>query len=292
MPRPLRLHVPGALYHVTLRGNHRQNIFHTPHHRQILADLITEVIARFDARVHAYCFMTNHIHALIQVSEIPLGRLMLQIAGRYARTIQATLHTTGHLFEKRYYPVLVDANEYLLELLRYIHLNPVRAHMVTSPDDYPWSSHHAYLGQRDEVWVTTDFALALFHPDRQLAIAAYRRFVQEGTGQQVSPFAECNPSDRRILGSDDFAAKTLGDSWRPRSRKTLEEIIGEACATFNVSADNLASSSRSATLVRTRAWIAHQACTQRITSLAAVARRFNRDESSLRHGVKKYFGGP
>lgn len=81
--------------------------------------------------------MTNHIHALIQVSDIPLVRLMLHIAERYARTFKATLHTTGHLFEKRYYPVLVDADEYLLELLWYIHLNPVRAHMVTSPDDFP-----------------------------------------------------------------------------------------------------------------------------------------------------------
>jgi putative transposase len=291
MPRPLRLHVPGALYHVTLRGNHRQNIFHTIHHRQILADLIAEVIARFDARLHAYCFMTNHIHALIQVSDIPLGRLMLHIAGRYARTIQAPLHTTGHLFEKRYHPVVVDADEYLLEVLRYIHLNPVRANMVTTPDDYPWSSHHAYLGERDEAWVTTDFALALFHSDRQLAVAEYRRFVQEETGEQVSPFANCNPGDRRILGGDDFAAKTLGDSWRPRSRKTLEEVIEEACAMFGVSADILASSSRSASVVRARAWVAHQARMLRIASLAAVARRLNRDESSLRHGVREYFGG-
>src|SRR4051795_7601619 len=74
------------------------------------------------------------------------------------------LNTTGHLFEKRYYPVLVDADEYLLELLRYIHLNPVRARMVASPDDYQWSSHHDYVGQRNEAWVTTDLALCYFMP--------------------------------------------------------------------------------------------------------------------------------
>jgi REP element-mobilizing transposase RayT len=110
MPRPLRLHVPGAMYHVTLRGNHRQNIFFTTEDRRILSELIAEVVTRFGARLHAYCFMTNHIHALIQVADAPLGRLMLRIAGRYARTVQAKLHTTGHLFEKRYYPVLVGVS--------------------------------------------------------------------------------------------------------------------------------------------------------------------------------------
>ena len=291
MPRPLRLHVPGALYHVTLRGNHRQDIFFTPRHRELLAELIAEVIARFNARLHAYCFMTNHVHALIQVSEAPLGRLMLRIAGRYARTIQAGLRTTGHLFEKRYYPVLVDADEYLLELLRYIHLNPVRARMVASADDYPWSSHHAYSGRREEPWVTTDFGLSLFHADRQQAVTAYRRFVKE-TRPAASPLAECNPNDARILGSDDFAARMLGDSWRPRSRKTLEEIIDEACTRFAVSIGQLSSTGRSTSLVMARAWIAHQALTLRVASLAAVARRLNRDESSLRHGVRTHFDGP
>jgi putative transposase len=133
MPRPPRIHVPGAFYHVTLRGNHRQAIFFTAQDRHTLSALIEEVLERFGARLHAYCYMTNHIHALIQVGEAPLGRLMLRIAGRYARLTQKGLHTTGHLFEKRYYPVLVDADEYLLELLRYIHLNPVRARMVDSP---------------------------------------------------------------------------------------------------------------------------------------------------------------
>ncbi|HEY6640538.1 hypothetical protein [Povalibacter sp.] len=218
---------------------------------------------------------------------------MLRIAGRYARTSQASMHTTGHLFEKRYYPVLVDADEYLLELLRYIHLNPVRAHMVASLDDYPWSSHHAYVGRRDEPWVTTDFALSLFHSERQQAIAAHRRFVQDEIGHATaSPFAECNPNDRRVLGSDDFAAKMLGDSWRPRSRTTLDEVIEDACATFEVSECFLASSSRKPALVRGRAWVAHKALALRIASLAAVAHRLNRDESSLRHGIKEYFGSP
>ena len=291
MPRPLRLHVPGAMYHVTLRGNHRQNIFFRPQDRALLSDLIEEVTTRFEARVHAYCYLTNHIHLLIQVGEAPLGRLMLRIAGRYARMIQAGLHTTGHLFEKRYYPVLVDVDEYLLELLRYIHLNPVRARMVESPDDYPWSSHHVYLGEREEPWVTTDFALALFHCQRDRAIGAYSSFINAQLGRQTtSPLVECNPNDHRILGSDDFAARMLGKAWSPRSRKTLEELIGEGCAQFGVAAEDLCSASRAATVVKARAWIASQAVKLRVASIAVVARRLRRDESSLRHGMQRHFG--
>jgi putative transposase len=172
MPRPLRIHVPGAFYHVTMRGNHRQNIFFSPADRRLFDDITAEVLERFAARLHAYCWMTNHVHMLIQVSDAPLGKLMLRIAGRFARTVQRHLHTTGHLFEKRYHPILVDADQYLLELLRYIHLNPVRAHMVEHPSDYPWSSHRVYLGALDQPWVTTNFALGMFHAQRDQAIAA------------------------------------------------------------------------------------------------------------------------
>src|SRR6187200_2562137 len=154
MARPLRIHVPGGMYHVTLRGNHQQDIFFTAADRARMSGLIARVLDRYDARLHAYCYMTNHVHALMQVSDVPLGRLMLRIAGQYARTTQARLLTTGHLFEKRYHPVLVDTDAYLLELIRYIHLNPVRARLVSSPAEYPWTSHHAYVGRRIEPWVT------------------------------------------------------------------------------------------------------------------------------------------
>jgi REP element-mobilizing transposase RayT len=262
-----------------------------PKDRQLLNELIAEVLERFNARLHAYCFMTNHIHALIQVSEAPLGRLMMRIAGRYARLIQANLRTTGHLFEKRYYPVLVDADEYLLELLRYIHLNPVRAHMVDCPEDYPWSSHHVYLGRRNEPWVTTDFALSMLHKDRAHAIGAYRRFIREQVADtsRESPLSECNPNDSRILGSDEFAGRLLGQNWKPRSYKTLDDLIAEACAKFGVTPEQLCSTNRRNVLVVARAWIGHQAITGRISSMAAVARHLCRDESTLRHGINTYF---
>lgn len=292
MPRSPRLHVPGAFYHVTLRGNHRQNIFYCPADRTLLDEITAEVIERFTARLHAYCWMTNHVHLLIQVSDTPLAKLMLRIAGRYARTVQKRLKTTGHLFEKRYHAVVVDADDYLLELVRYIHLNPVRARMVTDPAAHPWSSHSVYLGKRSQPWITTDFALSMFHPQRDRAVAAYARFIGEATDHPAtSPLAECNPSDSRILGSDDFAARLLGEAWRPRSRKTLGDLIAEAVDEFSVTEEALRSSSCERRLTKARAWVAYQATTLRITSVSEVARHFNRTEAALRHGVKRHFSG-
>ncbi|MGH8177337.1 MAG: REP-associated tyrosine transposase [Steroidobacter sp.] len=293
MPRPLRIHVPGAFYHVTLRGNHRQNIFFSAADRQLFDDITAEVITRFSARVHAYCWMTNHVHILIQVGDAPLGRLMLRVAGRYARSVQSKLRTTGHLFEKRYHPVLVDADEYLLALVRYIHLNPVRARMIQHPTDYPWSSHRTYIGAVTKSWVTTDFALGMFHTERERAIAAYQRFIDAGVASpSVSPLIERNPSDARILGSDEFVGKLLGDAWRPGSQKTLSHLIAEACLQFSVSEQALHSPCTQRHITKARAWIAHQAIVLRIASLSQVARHFNRTEGALRQSVKLHFNYP
>jgi len=290
MGRPLRIHAPGAMYHVTLRGNHRQDIFFTPADRHRFSDLIADSLERFHARLHAYCYMTNHVHALIQVGDEPLGGLMMRVAGQYARITQSGLKTTGHLFEKRYYPVLVDADRYLIALLRYIHMNPVRAGLAASPLAYPWSSHHVYLGRRMEPWVTTDLALAQFSTSRPQAVDAYRRFVDETARDPAaqSPLLECNANDRRILGTDDFARTLLGDRWTPKSRKSIEVLIGEACAHFNCTPTELGSKSRNAQLVAARAWVAHEAVAGRVASIAEIARRFNRDESSLRHALETH----
>lgn len=286
MPRSPRIHAPGAMYHVTLRGNHRQDIFFTPDDRSLLTRIIREILVDCGAQLHAYCYMTNHVHALFQVSDTPLSKVMLLIAGRYARSVQARLQTTGHLFEKRYHSLLVDADEYLLTLLRYIHLNPVRANLAPSLDDYPWSSHHAYLGRRSEPWVTTEFALRMLCPDRRRAIVAYEAFVSSTPSH--SPLLERNDRDPRVLGGDAFAQRVLGDNWKPRSRSdALQRVIDDGCAKFGVTAIELRSPSRLLNLARARAWIADQAVSAGIASLASVARCFNRDGSSIRQAVQR-----
>lgn len=296
MPRRNRLHVPGGLYHVVLRGNHRQPIFHVPSDRVMLDDLVAEAIARFGARVHAYCWMTNHVHVAFQVGDTPLGPLVQRVAGRYARRLQRRLPTTGHLFDGRYRAVLVDADEQLLRLTRYIHLNPLRAGLVADPADYPWSGHRAYLGLADVPWLTTDFALRMLAPNVGSARRAYRRMIALGGDPEDSvDFSRGVPGDCRVLGTDSFlrdlemkrarAARVgMAQGRRPgprRARPSLDQLVDGVAAEFGVGADAMASRSRSRVLTLARCAVAERAAAFGVASLCEVARRLNRSHSSL-----------
>jgi REP element-mobilizing transposase RayT len=282
MPRRPRVHAAGAFYHVTLRGNHRQAIFRRDGDRTILNALVAEQMERYGARVHAYCWMTNHLHMLVQVSDMPLGRPMQGISARYARWFQSTLPTTGHLFERRYHALLVARDSYLLEVVRYIHLNPVRADLVRDPIEYPWSSHAVYAGDRYEPWVSTGFILGMLSPNAVTARSAYREFMRQGT-----PGADDNGSlpgecDVKLLSRIRFA--------EPNGHPTesLEQLIARHCQAFEVPPEHLTAPGRDRRLTRIRAAIAHEAVARRVASLAAVARRFNRDESSIRECVQRH----
>lgn len=288
MPRLPRLHVPGGLYHVTLRGNHRHAIFCRNADYDALDQIVTDVLERSQSRLHAYCWMPNHLHLLVQIANDPLGRLMQRIGSQYARTFQSRLKTTGHLFERRYHCLLVDVDSYLLELVRYIHLNPVRAGIVHDPADFPWSSHRVYLGHRQAPWITTSLTLGLFHADKhraRLAYAAFMKAAQTDGGSWTMPAAHAQ--ERRVLGGQRFLSQLPAVLPRPRLRRSLAELIERCCQHFNVSAQQLSSPSRCRQLARIRAIVAHLAITHRITSLQAVAHHFGRDESSLRRGVQR-----
>jgi REP element-mobilizing transposase RayT len=251
----------------------------------LLTYIIRDILADCGAQLHAYCYMTNHVHALLQVSDTPLSKIMLLVAGRYARRVQARLETTGHLFEKRYHALLVDVDEYLLALLRYIHLNPVRASLVSSPEEYPWSSHHAYLGRRSEPWVTTEFALRMLSPDRLRATAAYESLI--GSASTGSPLDQRNERDPRILGGDAFARRVLGQDWTPRHDAALQQVVDEACVKFGVTELELRSPTRLKKVTQARAWISEQALNAEIASVASLARYFNCDESSIRKAANR-----
>ena len=286
MPRPLRIHFPGAFYHVTLRGNHRQAIFRTHADRLLLNAIVAAAIEKHSARVHAYCWMSNHIHLLLQVGAEPLGVVMRDIASGYARAFQRKLETTGHLFERRYHAILVDADSYLLELVRYIHLNPVTARIAAAVHVYRWSSHHAYAGLGVDRWVTNDFALRMFNERRDAAVAAYRRFVSCDPALIPSPFAEIRNDEFPVLGDDAFLARIARLPARGACRETLDSLLAEACAQFSVSLEDLRSLSRARRLVYARGWIARAAVERGVASLSAVARMLGKERSTLRYAMQ------
>ncbi len=279
MPRVPRLHVDGAFYHVILRGNHRQDIFYQPEDRARFSDLVADVMARFRMRVHAYCWMTNHIHMAVQVSDIPLGKAMMRIARRYAWEQQRG-NRGGHFFERRYRALLVDADSYLLELIRYVHLNPVRAGMVSDPADYPYSGHRAYLGMATVPWLTTDFALSLLGGELGRAREAYSLFVRAGIGIAGENWLTGHPEEPRILGDDQFLSR-LSVRMRPRVRQSLTELIDQVCLEYAISAAELTGPSRIRIHARARAVILDRALRLRIASLSEVARHFHRSSTTL-----------
>jgi REP element-mobilizing transposase RayT len=275
------------MYHVTARGNHRQDIFFKHGDRQLLDDIMSEALERTGSRVHAYCWMTNHVHLLVQVGEQPLARLMQRVGSRFARTIQQGLRTTGHLFENRYHALLVDVDSYFLELLRYIHLNPVRAHIVSSAHEYRWSSHRVYLGKCRQSWVHTDFGLRMFSSDEAQARSRYRAFVDSQV-PTIDPMRETHPYERRVLGDDRFLERLSVPVSRRNTAMTLDAIADDVCRRFAVDLDAVRSASRNRLLSQARAQIADRAIHHRVSTLSEVARFLNRSSSALSRAVERY----
>ena len=221
MARPLRLEFAGALYHITARGNERRAIFlgNADDDRASFLTTLDRTCERFNWICHAYCLMDNHYHLLIETLDANLSKGMRQLNGVYSQHINRTYGRVGHLFQGRFKGVLVDKDSYLLELARYVVLNPVRAGMVRRPDEWPWSSYLATAGiEEAPSFLVTDWLLGVFGDDRKRAVAEYRRFVADGT-DAPSPWHDLK--NQVYLGSEQFVERmqALIDPARP-----LQEI--------------------------------------------------------------------
>ena len=287
MPRRLRIHLPGAFYHVTLRGNHQQAIFFADADRALLNTIVGRALESFATRLHAYCWMSNHLHLLLQAGETAIAAPMRQIASEFARAMQRKISTTGHFFERRYHATLVDTDSYLLDVLRYIHRNPLEAGIVSDLGAYPWSSHRAYLGQKCEAWVCTNFLLGMFAANRASAVSAYGRFVDCAVEPDWVRKLENREVD--VLGSDQFVARVNRAQVRGTPRVSLQDLLAEACRRFEIPQERLSSPIRDSYLAKVRAWIGHQARLRHIATLSEVARVLGRTEATLQTGNPHLF---
>lgn len=183
MARPLRIEFSGALYHVTSRGDRREPIFEDDEDRQRFLLVLAEVVDRFNWLCHAYCLMTNHYHLVIETPDGNLSKGMRHLNGVYTQTSNRRHKRTGHLFQGRFKGILVDKESYLLEVARYVVLNPVRAGMVKEPQAWEWSSFRAMVGDIPSPgWLATDGLLAMFSKQRATARKRYRQFVVDRMG--------------------------------------------------------------------------------------------------------------
>lgn len=162
MARKPRVWFPGAMYHITNRGNRRSSIFLDDKDRHKYLELLEETRSAFPYILHAYCLMTNHTHLQIETIQTHPKEIMHMLNSRYAMYFNKRHELVGHVFQGRYGSELIDSRQYFLEVSRYIHLNPVEAEIVKHPIDYPWSSYSVYLSQKPNQLVSTEKILSCF----------------------------------------------------------------------------------------------------------------------------------
>ena len=235
MSRPLRIEFSEAVYHITSRGNGKQKIFFKDNDRKIFLSLLWEVVERERWICYAYCLMDNHYHLLIETTRPNLSRGMRELNGIYAQKLNYIRESVGHVFQSRYKSILVEKDNYLLELCKYIALNPVRAGIVENPEDWKWSSHRAILGlTKPPKHLNTSWVLKNFDEDAEKSKKKYEKFVLEGIGKE-SPWKELR--SRIFLGSKKFIEKheeelstkknekEIAKTERFASRPDIEEIF-------------------------------------------------------------------
>jgi REP element-mobilizing transposase RayT len=207
MARKPRLEVEGGLYHIMTRGNNRQRIFSDDDDYQKMLKLVADQKTKLPFYLYAYCLMPNHVHLLIERREDACGRVMHRLLTGYSRYHNRKYGRVGHLFQTRYKAILCQTDQYLAELVRYIHLNPVRAKLVNKPSGYRYSSHRAYLGLDRPGMVDIEPVLRHFGATKKLALERFELFVnagiERGHCEEYYP-----PEERRILGSEEFIEQT------------------------------------------------------------------------------------
>lgn len=291
MGRRPRQHYPGAFYHFIARGNNRQAIFSSADDRRAFEHFLSEGVERFDNRCHAYCWMTNHVHMAIEIADVPLSHVAHNLLCRYARWFNRKYDRSGHLFERRYRAFLVETDDAFLSLIRYIHLNPVRAQVVTDPETYPWSSYSAYVdpGSRSPSWLVHSFALSLLADDPSEARTEFRalteREIEEPTDQNESPAdLEWEPGAGQRVRS----ATTSQSAQTPipaRSEVTIDQILAAVSLACRLDPSALRADVQTRNIVKARSLASFIVQQSPHLTLEELSKTIGRDPSTLSRGA-------
>ena len=236
MARPLRIEFPGAVYHLTARGNRQEPIFLSDEDRLGFLDILGKTVARYNWLCHAYCLMGNHYHLLVETVDANLSIGMRQLNGMYTQLSNRSHKKVGHVFQGRFKSILVERDSYLLELCRYIVCNPVKAEMCSKPGDWRWSSYNPTASGRNiPEYLSIDWILSQFSEDSKNARKLYREFVTAGLTKKSSPWEEV--VGQVMLGGEDFIERVqtylvgtktnteIPQSQRVAGRPTLAEMF-------------------------------------------------------------------
>lgn len=277
MPRSARIDIEGVLQHVMVRGIERRDIFLDDCDRSAFKDRLSQLLVKTRTDCLAWSLLSNHAHLLLRPTKGKLSELMLRLLTGYAVVFNLRHHRCGHLFQNRYKSIVCEEDAYLLELVRYIHLNPLRAGLVPSMrklDTYKWSGHAAIMGNYLLPGQITDGVLLMFDEDRKVARKKYRDFVAEGVALgrrdelvggglkrhlKFSGTHEFEAYDERILGSGEFVEQLWHETETLQTEVAapppLDEIIGRVAAIFGIEVLALRQGSKQRQLSATRAVI-------------------------------------
>lgn len=253
MARRPRIECPGALYHVIARGNQKQRIFVDDSDRKHYLGLLLALKKTCFFRLYAYVLMHNHVHMLLESGTIPLSRIMQRLTGGYTQYFNRRHGLSGHLFQGRYKAILCAKDSYLLELSRYIHLNPVRVKAVRDPAKYRWSSYNAYLGNKSQhEFVDVEPVLAYF--SRNDGHNEYRKFVLEGIeeGHRAEYY---EAAEGRILGDGKFVQEIKtksGEREKPKLAIKPHEFVEQVCKALGKKPQDVIGAAKNRERVRIR----------------------------------------
>ena len=318
MPRQACLDVPGALHHIMVRGINKSSIFEDDQDKSRFLERLGQNVIEGKCAVYAWVLMNNHVHILFKSGKDGISAVMRKLLTWYAVYFNRRHRRSGHLFENRYKSILCDEESYVLALVRYIHLNPIRAGIVTTLEEldrYAWSGHRVLIGRSKQPWMDTDAVLSRFGSTAKKARAEYRLFVREGMTQGRIPAltggglirsqggwsqvlsmrskGHREESDERILGSGDFVHSILREAEEKqlrqlklrRSGRTIADIIREECKRLNVSAEELKRGNRRRRVSEARLTIARRSRDELGLSGAEIARHLGVNTSSINRAL-------
>lgn len=268
---------------------HGQDIFFSQVDRYNMCFLLQEGIERYGHRIHAFCFMSNHVHLLIQVGEVPLSKIMQNLAFRFSQKVNQRYRRQGRLFQGRFRSILIKEEVYFTRLLRYMHMNPVRANITDRPENYPWSSHNVYLYRNAMSWITTEYGLFKFGKTKEDAILHYAAY-----GLEEEPSAELEElrndfKDGQVLGDDDFLEVVRSRNAIKVDRSLpLEVIIQAVCEILDIHKELVILPGKSSKGSFARAIVSMLAIKEGKIPIESIALSMNRDASTISSLVSRF----
>jgi REP element-mobilizing transposase RayT len=285
MARKPRLFAPGILYHVIVRGNQRQRTFLKDRDYQVYLEKLAAYRKRYGVRVYAYCLMPNHVHLLLESSGVPLSKFMQGLQQSYTQYYNRSYKKVGHLFQGRYKAILCQKEAYLLELVRYIHLNPVRSKLCRSVARYPYSGEAAYRLGKPTLVVDPRPVLKMIG-----GVSGYRRFVQEGLGDgHKEEYYEVK--DQRFLGEGEFGEqlrREFDEEEKPKKRRPLAEAVLRLARALKTTPQVLRLQNRAWAVSRRRTAIGYVLVRRGGYGVKEVAEYFGRDLTTMSSLISRY----